>query len=37
MPFNKLVRVLFRLFAICVSETFRSRRPDGKPLQIVLR
>jgi hypothetical protein len=37
MPFNKLVRVLLRLFAIFVLETFRPRRTNEEPLEVVLR
>jgi hypothetical protein len=36
MPFNKMVRVILRLFAIVVMATFRSRRTE-EPLELVLR
>jgi hypothetical protein len=37
MPFNKLVRVLLKLFAAAVLESFRLRRREEESLNIVLR
>jgi hypothetical protein len=37
MPFNKLVRVLLKLFAAVMLETFRLRRRDEESLNIVRR
>jgi hypothetical protein len=37
MPFNKLIHVLLRLIALSLLETFRPRRDDEQPLEVVLR
>lgn len=37
MPFNKMVRVVLRLLALSLLETFRPRRRVEEPLQVVLR
>ena len=36
MPFNKLVHVLLKLFALSVLETFRPRRGDDEPFEVVV-
>ena len=37
MPFNKMVRVVLRLIALSLLETFRPRRCGEEPLEVVLR
>jgi hypothetical protein len=37
MPFNKMVRVVLRLIALSLLETFRPRRSDDDPFEVVLR
>jgi hypothetical protein len=37
MPFNKLVRVLLKLLALSIVESFRPRRADDDRFEVVLR